>query len=93
MGRARTVEHDEALLLTVVEAAMLLGVGRTTAYELIAAGDLQVVHIGRSARVPRAAVHRYVNALMSPPSRTMRSAPRQRIASQPSLPFIGDSKD
>ena len=50
-------------LLTVFVAARLLGVGRSTAYELIAAGELEVVHIGRSARVPVAAVDAYVERL------------------------------
>ena len=51
------------LLLTVLEVAQLLGVGRTTVYELIAAGELEVVHIGRAARVPTASVHAYVARL------------------------------
>ncbi len=41
-----------AVLVTVKEAGRMLGVGRTTAYELIASGDLEVVHIGRCSRVP-----------------------------------------
>ena len=93
MGHARRVEEGEPLLLTVVEAAAMLGVGRTTAYELIAADQLQVVHIGRSARVPLVAIHRYVDGLVSPPRHTIPSAPRQRGASQPSLPFIDLTKD
>jgi len=44
------------ILLTVRQAADLLAIGRTTAYELIAAGHLEVVHIGRSVRVPVEAV-------------------------------------
>src|SRR5436309_5270420 len=60
-------EVEEQLLLTVVEAAAMLEVGRTKAYELIAGGELQVVHIGRAARVPLVAVHRYVEALLSRP--------------------------
>ena len=38
------------LLLTIPQAAAVLAVGRTTVYELIGAGDLEAVHIGRSAR-------------------------------------------
>ena len=93
MGHVAEVEERERLLLTVVEAAAMLGVGRTKAYELIAGGELQVVHIGRAARVPLVAVHRYVEALLSPPPRTMRRAPRRRDASQPPLPFIDLTKD
>ena len=51
------------LLLTVVEAARLLGVGRSTAYELLGSGELESVHIGRSRRVPLAAVENYVESL------------------------------
>ena len=40
------------LLLTIPQAAAVLAVGRTTVYELIGAGDLEAVHIGRSVRVP-----------------------------------------
>lgn len=51
------------LLLTVLEAARLLGVGRSTAYELLATGQLESVHIGRSRRVPLAAVEEFVTSL------------------------------
>lgn len=53
----------EPLLITVAETAGVLGVGRTTVYELIASGDLEVVHIGRSARVPVAATRAFVDRL------------------------------
>lgn len=55
--------HPTPLLLTVVEAARLLGVGRSTAYELLASGELESVHIGRSRRIPVAAVESYVDGL------------------------------
>jgi excisionase family DNA binding protein len=53
------------LLLTVRQAATALCVGRTTVYELIGAGELEVVHIGRSTRVPVAAVEEFVDQLRS----------------------------
>ena len=93
MGEAAGVREGDRLLLTVAEAAAMLGVGRTKAYELIAGGQLQVVHIGRAARVPVAAVHRYVEALTSPPRRRLRRVARQRAASQPQLPFVAPTKD
>lgn len=52
------------VLLSVPEAARLLGIGRTTVYELIAGGQLEVVHIGRSIRVPTAAIDAFVDRLM-----------------------------
>jgi excisionase family DNA binding protein len=39
-------------LLTIKQAAQVLNLGRSTVYELIADGRLEVVHIGRSSRVP-----------------------------------------
>ena len=48
------------LLLTVVEAARVLSIGRTTMYELVAAGEIETVHIGRSARVPVSSLEEYV---------------------------------
>ncbi len=39
------------LLLRIHEAARMLGIGRSTAYELINAGEIPVVRIGRSVRI------------------------------------------
>jgi hypothetical protein len=36
----------DKLLLTPVEAARVLGIGRSTVYELMRAGQLESVHIG-----------------------------------------------
>jgi excisionase family DNA binding protein len=63
----------EPLLLTIVEAARLLSVGRTTVYELMERGELRSVHIGRACRVPIVAVNDYVARLLpiedaTPPS-------------------------
>jgi hypothetical protein len=93
VDRVRDARERERLLLKVHEAAAMLGIGRTKAYELIGRGDLQIVHIDGAARVPLVAIQRYVDRLVSPPRRTIRSAPRQRSASQPPLPFIDLPKD
>lgn len=53
------------LLLTIPDAGRLLGLGRTTMYELIGAGEVEVVHIGRAARVPIDSIVRYVERLRS----------------------------
>jgi excisionase family DNA binding protein len=58
---------SDRLLLTPEEAAQVLRVGRTTIYALMKAGDLHPVHIGRSCRLARAELERYVNRLQSPP--------------------------
>ena len=65
--RSRDVLAGDPLLLTPEEAAKLLSVGRTTVYALIKAGDLRPVHIGRSCRISRAELERYVRMLQNPP--------------------------
>ena len=57
----------EPLLLTPEEAAKVLRVGRTTIYALMKAGDVNPVHIGRSCRISRAELERYVRRLETPP--------------------------
>ncbi len=55
------------LLLTTTEAADLLGVSRTTVYELLNTGQLESVRIGRARRIPRAALVAYVDRLRGLP--------------------------
>jgi excisionase family DNA binding protein len=55
------------LLLTVAETAQRLCVGRSTVYELTAAGELELVHIGRCARIPVASVDDFVQRLHDQP--------------------------
>jgi excisionase family DNA binding protein len=52
----------ERLLLRVEDVAETLGIERSKTYELIAAGELPVVRLGRCVRVPAAAVRRWVEA-------------------------------
>ena len=58
------------LLLTTEEAAEILRIGRTTVYALISEGALNPVHIGRSCRISRAELERYVAALENPRPQT-----------------------
>ncbi|ABD10414.1 transcriptional regulator [Frankia sp. CcI156] len=51
------------LLLTPAEAAELLGVGRTTIYELMNSGDIPSVRIGRARRIPAADLVAFVDRL------------------------------
>ena len=46
------------LLLTVTRAAGLLGVSRSTLYQLVAAGRVPLVRLGRAVRVARREVER-----------------------------------
>ena len=54
---------DNRLLFTPEHAADRLDIGRTTVYALMATGELRSVKIGRSRRVPAAALEAYVNRL------------------------------
>lgn len=55
------------LLLRTDEAARLLGVSRSTVYNLIRSGHLPTVHLGpRSvARIPREALEDYIRRLVA----------------------------
>ena len=50
-------------LVTIEEAAEWLSMGRTATYALIASGRLASVYIGRSRRVPVAALRAFVAQL------------------------------
>lgn len=50
----------ERLLLRPAEAAELLGLGRSTVYELLSAGSLPAIRVGSSVRIPAAALRQWV---------------------------------
>lgn len=59
-------------LLTVGEAADVLGLGRSKAYQLVMRGELQSIQIGRSRRVPAIALDEFI---------------RRRVAEIPDMPI------
>lgn len=54
--------EPKRLLLSVREAADVLGIGRSKLYELLASNELAVVRIGRSVRIPVSALEAFVAA-------------------------------
>jgi excisionase family DNA binding protein len=48
------IDRSARLLYRIPEAADQLGLSRSTLYELVAAGELRVVKIGRAVRIPAA---------------------------------------
>lgn len=80
--RRSTHGEGPVLLLSVEEAARSLSIGRSKTYELIAEGLLESVHIGRSTRVPVAALHDLLDRLRgrgdTAVERTKRRPPRRK---------------
>ena len=65
------------VLLTVEEAAGLLRIGRTTAYELVMSGKLRSVKVGRRRLVVRDGVQDYVGELLRTQNTFQLSSPIQ----------------
>jgi excisionase family DNA binding protein len=74
----RDVLVGSPLLMTPEEAATALRIGRTTMYALMTAGDLRPVHIGRSCRITRGELERYVMRLQDSAYTTSLSEARRR---------------
>ncbi|GAA2409883.1 hypothetical protein GCM10010433_05790 [Streptomyces pulveraceus] len=53
----------DRLLYRPEEAAEVLSIGRSTLYELMTAGLLESVKLGRCRRIRRSALEQYVNGL------------------------------
>ncbi len=51
---------DDALLLRTEDVVRVLRIGRTKVVAMIGSGELPVVRIGRSVRVPRVALERWI---------------------------------
>lgn len=54
--------QSSRLAVRVGEAARLLDIGRSKAYELIQAGELPAIRVGKSLRVPVRALQRWIEA-------------------------------
>lgn len=53
------------LLYTVEQASAELSIGRSRLFEIIKNGGIETVKIGRSRRIPRAALEAFVARLMT----------------------------
>ena len=58
----------EPILLTPIEAAQVLRIGRSKLYQLLQAGELEFVHIGACRRIPAEALNDLVARLRRPDS-------------------------
>jgi excisionase family DNA binding protein len=66
-GRCEDEDSDGGAAVARVgeEAAGLLGIGRTTLYELIRQGDVRPIRIGRCVRIPQRELEAYVDRLVA----------------------------
>ena len=64
----------EKLLLTPAQVAELLGIGRTTAYDLVKRGAFPSVLVGSSVRIPAEAVRRWVDEQSTAPGTSKHQA-------------------
>lgn len=56
-------EYSTVLLLKVEEAALRLGIARTSMFRLLAEGEVSSVQVGRLRRIPVACLEEYVARL------------------------------
>ncbi|MGE0539822.1 MAG: excisionase family DNA-binding protein [Dehalococcoidia bacterium] len=62
----------DKLLLKPIEAAELVGLGRSKCYEMIRDGTIPSVRLGKSVRIPADALRRWVDTLTGPVEGTER---------------------
>lgn len=53
------LSHDP-ICVRVNDAARMIGVGRTKLYELIAAGEVETIKLGKATRITAASLHDFV---------------------------------
>jgi excisionase family DNA binding protein len=61
--RSSTTDATQTLLVTIEEAARLLGIGRTTMFELIGRGEVKSVRLGRRRLITRRSLESFVEEL------------------------------
>ena len=61
IGGVPVAPTDGALLLSVAEAAKALGVSRGSLYELVNAGEVKSIQIGRRRLIPRTALIEFID--------------------------------
>ena len=58
-----TIGTKDKRLFTVPQTQIILELGRTRIWALIASGEIESVRIGRSRRIPTEAIDRYIERL------------------------------
>ena len=73
-------------LYTVVEAAQLLGVGRSTMYDLVHRGEVASVRLGRKVLITRSTLEALLGFTPPTPSELAERQPRPALVPVPALP-------
>lgn len=63
------LDKPQRRTFTIEEAAGVLGIGRTSAYEAVRRGEIPVIHLGRRLLVPRVALERLLGGVDLPANR------------------------
>jgi len=74
-------EADHELLLTISQAAYRSGIAEGRLRAAVKAGHLRVVQLGRTQKIMRKELHRYVESLQNPP----RLEPQQSATNSPEI--------
>lgn len=72
------------LLVSPVEAARRLGIGRSKVYELLSSGELESVHIGSRRLIPADALEAFVARLRTAEPAATESTPHGQSRNAPS---------
>lgn len=68
-NRTDRVSNRDRLTVTVNDALAMLGIGRTRFYELVKAGEIQTIKLGRRRLVQVASLQRLASEGYKPPPR------------------------
>lgn len=63
VGKGATVSVPERRTYTVEDIARVLGIGRTSAYNLVREGHFKVVRIGNAIRISKKSFDEWLDAL------------------------------
>lgn len=84
-GSSASARPTERITVRVPRAAELLGIGRTKLYELIAAGEVDVVKLGRATLITM----RSIEALIDRHKASAVNASAARRRGRPRISFVG----
>ena len=55
-----SIKRPDVLLVSVAEAAVLLGIGKASLYKLVMSGEMPSLKLGKSRRIPLASLEEFI---------------------------------